>query len=279
MLKHRLKEPFGKAGLTVAVLALVLAMVGGAYAAGGLSKAQEKQVTKIAKKYAGKPGSDGATGPAGPAGPPGPGKDGTNGTNGTNGKTVLHGTTPPAAGTGTEGDFYIDTSADKIYGPKTATWGSGTSLKGETGFTEILPPGKTETGAWVANPQEGVEDYIPISFNIPLASPLGEGRVHHILPNGEESCLASGAEGEPATCNGSSRPPLKCLGSAQEPTAVEGNFCVYTGENFSGNVEVKNVFLPYGFVSLGIGTAGGSLLVDGTGTPTLATGAWAVTAE
>ena len=33
MLKRRLKEPFGKAGLIVAVVALVFAMLGGAYAA------------------------------------------------------------------------------------------------------------------------------------------------------------------------------------------------------------------------------------------------------
>jgi hypothetical protein len=95
---RQLKEPFGKAGLTVAILALVLALVGGAYAAGGLTKSQEKQVTKIAKKYAGKPGAAGPAGPQGPAGAAGAngkdgaagaaGKDGTNGQPGTNGKSV-----------------------------------------------------------------------------------------------------------------------------------------------------------------------------------------------
>src|SRR6476660_6457976 len=64
-------EPFGKAGLTVAILALVMAMVGGAYAAGALSGKQKKEVEKIAKKFAGKPGA--------------PGTNGTNGTNGTSG--------------------------------------------------------------------------------------------------------------------------------------------------------------------------------------------------
>ncbi len=82
-LRHPIRsitEPFGKAGLTVAILALVMALVGGAYAAGGLSKSQEKQVTKIAKKYAGKPGAPGAAGPVGPAGPAG--KNGKNGEQG-----------------------------------------------------------------------------------------------------------------------------------------------------------------------------------------------------
>jgi hypothetical protein len=102
-MRKKLTEPFGKAGLTVAVLALVLAMVGGAYAAGGLTKAQEKQVTKIAKKYAGKPGAAGATGPAGPGGAPGgpgpagkaggPGPEGPEGSPWTAGGTLPSGRT------------------------------------------------------------------------------------------------------------------------------------------------------------------------------------------
>jgi hypothetical protein len=67
----RKREPFGKAGLTVAVIALVFALVGGAWAAAGLSSKQEKEVTKIAKKYAGKQGPAGPAGTAGPAGPKG----------------------------------------------------------------------------------------------------------------------------------------------------------------------------------------------------------------
>ena len=92
-LRHPIKsarEPFGKAGLTVAILALVMAFVGGAYAAGGLTKSQEKQVTKIAKKYAGKPGAPGTNGTNGSPGAKGDtgaaGAAGTNGTNGENGK-------------------------------------------------------------------------------------------------------------------------------------------------------------------------------------------------
>ena len=62
---------------------------------------------------------------------------GTNGTNGTNGKTVLNGSGAPSNSTGSEGDFYIDTTANRIYGPKGATtWpASSTSLVGPTGAT------------------------------------------------------------------------------------------------------------------------------------------------
>jgi hypothetical protein len=71
------------------------------------------------------------TGPAGATGPAGP-----------DGKTVLNGTGAPSANQGSNGDFYIDTAANALYGPKTGDgWGSATSLigpqgaKGETGAT------------------------------------------------------------------------------------------------------------------------------------------------
>lgn len=53
---------------------------------------------------------------------------------GTNGKTILNGTTNPAPATGSDGDFYINTTTNQIFGPKTAgTWGSGTSMVGPQG--------------------------------------------------------------------------------------------------------------------------------------------------
>jgi hypothetical protein len=67
-----IREPFGKAGLTVAILALVLAMVGGAYASGALTGKQKREVKKIAKRYAGKAGPQGIEGKRGPTGPEGP---------------------------------------------------------------------------------------------------------------------------------------------------------------------------------------------------------------
>lgn len=88
-------------------------------------------------------GLTGATGTQGPIGLTGPA--GTNGTNGAqgpqgnagiDGKTVLNGSGPPSPTTGNNGDFYIDTTANIIYGPKSGTWpGSGVSLTGPTGAT------------------------------------------------------------------------------------------------------------------------------------------------
>jgi Collagen triple helix repeat (20 copies) len=70
---RRIKNQLGTASLTVAILALVVALAGTAIAAKRVfTKQQEKQIVKIAKKYAGKNGKDGAQGAAGPQGPSGP---------------------------------------------------------------------------------------------------------------------------------------------------------------------------------------------------------------
>lgn len=62
------------------------------------------------------------------------GANGSNGSNGTNGNTILNGSGAPSGGTGVDGDFYINTAAKSLYGPKTAgSWGSGTSLINSVG--------------------------------------------------------------------------------------------------------------------------------------------------
>lgn len=180
-----IREPFGKAGLTVAILALVFAMAGGAWAATGLNSKQKKEVTKIAKKFAGKPGAAGAAGANGTNGTAGTngtkgdtGAAGSNGTNGTNGKTVLNGTVDPGTGVGTTGDFYINTTTDKIFGPKPSpagAWPAGVELKGATGSPwsagGTLPSGSTETGAWSFKMASGTGE-TSLSFPIPLAGAL-----------------------------------------------------------------------------------------------------------
>lgn len=74
-------------------------------------------------------------GGVGPQGPQGiQGIQGVPGTNGVDGKTVLSGAGAPSAGLGVDGDFFIDTSAWNIYGPKTGgAWGTATTLVGPQG--------------------------------------------------------------------------------------------------------------------------------------------------
>jgi hypothetical protein len=190
---RRLREPFGKAGLTVAVIALVFAMLGGAYAATGLNSKQKKEVKSIAKSFQG-------TGPAGAQGPAGAkGDNGSNGAQGSKGDTGAGGPQGPQGPQGKQG----------IQGPP--------GKDGETGFTETLPPGETETGAWaVGNRAEAT--IVPLSFNIPLEE---APELHFVNTDEEES-----GEGE----EGVFHEVENCLGSAEEPTAPPGLVCIYAAE-------------------------------------------------
>ena len=89
---------------------------------------------------AGPTGSTGATGPTGVTGAQGAqgptGATGATGLAGADGRTILNGSVAPNTGLGANGDFYVDTAANKIYGPKAAgAWPSGVSLVGPAGPT------------------------------------------------------------------------------------------------------------------------------------------------
>jgi hypothetical protein len=76
---------------------------------------------------AGSAGAVGATGPAGATGPTGP--------TGVAGNTVLYGTAAPTT-EGVDGNFYIRTTTNFLYGPKAGgSWPAGTALIGPTGAT------------------------------------------------------------------------------------------------------------------------------------------------
>ena len=90
-------------------------------------------------------GPTGATGPIGLTGAQGPigsaGPTGQTGAAGTNGKTILSGVVAPTDGVGTNGDFYIDTLTNLLYGPKANdTWPAGVSLVGAMGPAGPIGP-------------------------------------------------------------------------------------------------------------------------------------------
>jgi hypothetical protein len=82
-------------------------------------------------------------------GPPGnDGADGSDGSDGADGRTIHNGSGTPDPSLGIDNDFYINTSAFTIYGPKTSgTWGSPASLKGNTGDTGATGATGPSTGA------------------------------------------------------------------------------------------------------------------------------------
>lgn len=247
-----LRNRFGIPGV-IAVIALVFAMIGGAYAASkGLTSKQKKEVTKIAKKYAGKPGATGPQGPAGPAGANG--KDGANGQNGANGKdgkSVVTGIATPAECP--DGGITVEVQ------------GSGVKKKicnGKTGFTETLPSGMTETGTWVALGEAASQEGVDYSFAIPLAAPLDGAHVHFF-----SDTVAGGAPGGDFGAT--------CTGSTTNPTAPSGHLCVYGEASSTALVDPAGPITIPGD-GLGASTAGAitSFLFLESGQ---ARGMWAVT--
>lgn len=128
----------GPIGLTGAIGPQGVAGTNGTNGTNGLSAYQiwlndgntgtEAQFLAALRGATGAQGIPGATGTQGIAG--------TNGTNGLDGKTVLNGTQNPTASTGNNGDFYINTTTNSLFGPKTSgDWGSGIALVGPQGAT------------------------------------------------------------------------------------------------------------------------------------------------
>jgi hypothetical protein len=271
-LYHRFHDRFGTAGVVLGVIALVLSLSGGAFAASkALTKSQVKKIAKEeAKKYAN-------SNPGAPGAPGSPGKDGTNGTNGTNGTDGVS-VTGTAASVGecpNGGVKYASASGDN-------TVCNGED--GTTGFTDTLPPGKTETGTWAvgeltagATPSSGNSMGVPLSFAIPLSEGLGAGQVHFINEDGEE--VFSAAPGDSGTSTA-------CTGSVEEPTAEQGNLCVYMGNNAfrvgsSSNDQIftasvtSSTHVPIN----GTNTAGAVLKITFSEPEAVMSGTWAVTEE
>jgi len=266
----RIHEKLGTAGLVVAIVALVAALAGSAYAAGGgLNSQQKKEVKKIAKQYAGEAGPAGPQGHAGangtngadgisPVGTAFSGEangckeggvkfvgantttacNGAKGSNGTGGKNVEVGT---ATG-GPSGECEFGGATVQVEGEAST---KEAVCNGESGFTEVLPSGKTETGAFALSGQyknfnEAVD---AATFAIPLSSALDGSHVHGV---------ANGEEYDPVTETFS--PAVKCTGSAADPTAPAGELCVYTAST-------SNMFIEAPLIQ----TLGGSEGADQTG--------------
>jgi hypothetical protein len=249
-----LRDRLGIPGL-LAIVALVFAMAGGAWAAkgGGLTAKQKKQVQKIAKKYAGKPGAPGAIGPAGPAGPPGPaGPAGANGVDGDDGVGVTTSTFSGSKGScnNEQGGIEVKSASGTTLVCNGQPWAVGGTL----------PSGETLTGPWMMAAGDTI---VPLTFNIPLAAPLESANVHYVTAKeiNEE-------EGQ--------QPPPACQGTAKEPEAAVGHLCVYErGATAAVGGIIGNPCESIGVPPPGACTVGAVLFSPGFSG--LAWGSWAVT--
>jgi hypothetical protein len=252
----RVQSRLGTAGLIVAVLALLAALTGAAYAASGaLTSTQKKEVTKIAKKYAGKPGATGAQGPQGL-----PGANGTDGTNGSPGA-------PGAAGKGVVLSPVSPGGECAAGGAKVEVEGNSASKKlvcnGLTGFTETLPSGQMESGAWSYGITASTVNLASASISFNVALPAGTlPQFHYIKTDGEDEA--------------------DCPGNDEEPDAAKGNLCVYLGEVVENPGTLSTELTSFTFNHSGISLIFNTPLIEGTipaeFKPSLAAGAWAVRA-
>jgi Collagen triple helix repeat (20 copies) len=271
------RNRFGTAGLAVSVIALVVALAGGAIAANGggdgkaTASAKAKRGPKGPKGPPGPAGSQGPAGPQGPAGAQGPagpaGANGVDGKDGATGPTGKTGATGPTGSAGTPGA----TGATGATGPTGPAGGVGGAL----------PPGVTQTGVWVLGAAqekittevEGNKEEVTvgpakargaISFTMPLSAQLTEAKVHYSNEPNFTDFDEAGSE------------TIGCEGAPAAPSAPQGHLCVYGPFSFGAGT-VEKIRRPGGGV-FGTSRFGAEILVllDGTG-EAFGGGTWAVT--
>ena len=267
-----LRNRFGIPGV-ISVVALVFAMLGGAYAA---QNSDDGKATASAKAKRGPKGPKGATGPAGPAGPAGPqgaagakGDAGANGSNGAQGSQGLPGKSVAVADysgplcPGSEEGATVEVAGEPLTKKHVCDGAPGTNGANGSPWTAggTLPVGSTETGVWRVK-GEGL-DSATFSFSIPLAAPLDEAHVHYIPSDTTP----------PTACENASHPGAASL---TNPEASSGNLCVYEQAAFQMFVfPINPASIPSG--PSGADISGAIMDVAGESAIAAAGGAWAVT--
>jgi hypothetical protein len=252
-----LRNRFGIPGV-ISVIALIFAMIGGAYAANnsadGDATASAKRTSTAGKRGPrgprGKPGKEGPAGPAGPQGLQGPpganGKDGAPGQAGApglNGKSVE---VEPIA----EGEEECEERGGALVKEEGASEGVPVCT-GSPWPVGTLPSGATLTGSWSSIITATTAALEALPFSIPLA---------------QSACTAEPNKGCLPVGSVHIAPHANCPGTAEDPQADPGHLCVYTGK-IDGEAELKNV-IPAGSSEVfgevqGASTTGAALFMEG----------------
>jgi len=251
-----LRTRFGIPGI-ISVLALVFAMIGGAYAAnddgGGQATASAKKGKPGPRGPRGPKGATGAAGPVGPQGAVGPA--GSNGSDGAKGATGSTGVTGPTGSTGATG-----AGATGATGPTGVTGATGAT--GVTG--PVGPQPATQTGSWGGLFDANENFAATISFALPLATGIANSNVVTIAKGGTP----------PASCdNGAGEAP-----SAENPEADAGFLCVFVAQSPPVEPEVPLVFKSGAMASQGASKTGAVLLGEFGAAGSTFWGTFAVTA-
>ena len=240
----RIHQKLGTAGFIISIVALIMALGGAAYA-GGISRAEKKEINKQAKKYSkqfsnkfskkyAKQGPKGDTGATGATGLPGaqgiPGANGAVGSPGPQGDPGAPGAPGAPGEPGEPGQPWVP---------------EGT-----------LPELATETGTWGGISEGGGFLVMPVSFTVPLAA--------------APEAIYVGEAGSVAGCPG----VVEGI-----PTASEGKLCIYASDELIGPPSFEGTLTATGESELEAGTSNsGAILQFACAGTCFAYGSWAVTA-
>lgn len=213
----RIRKRFTYANVAMTV-ALVFAMAGGAFAAGGFRITSIKQIKpSVVKRLRGKTGPAGKAGAQGPQGPAGlqgvpgsPGVKGEAGGPGANGVSVSSKELSKGDSHCPQGGSEFSAAEGKVtYACAGSPWTAGGTL----------PKGASEHGQWAltGKPPTPIPISTGISFPIRLASELSLEKVHVI---GEEEGFKEAKEAA-AIKSG------ECTGTWEDPGAASENLCIF----------------------------------------------------
>jgi len=190
------------------------------------------------------------------------------GAQGLPGHSVLNGSGVPGGGTGANGDFYIDTTAHAIYGPKTAgAWGSATSLIG--------PSGTAANTIWNGSGDPSTGDGVDGDFWINTTSNKIFGPKATTWPAGVSLVGPAGSPGSPGSpgadgktvLNGTAVPTTEgTLGDFYLKTDTSDLYGPKTGGGWGSPVSLLGS--PGSPGSPGAPGADGKTLLNGTSVPT-----------
>jgi hypothetical protein len=215
-----LRNRFGVPGI-ISVIALVLAMTGGAWAASKYIITSTKQIKpSVLKSLKGKTGPQGPAGPQGSAGPAG--AKGADGAPGANGQSVTNTALEPGNEDCPEGgtEFQVGAGTPSFactgepgeQGPEGSPWVVGAA-----------PTGAEMRGTWALNTNAaGAESvYAAVSTSVPLGGPIAI------------AIKAPGSFG-PIECAGTVENPLP---PTNEGAPMPSVLCVYAGGSTNVNLE------------------------------------------
>lgn len=272
----------GTAGLVVAIVALVFAMLGGAYAATG---GGNPLAAASGKKSAAKRGPKGPRGPKGDAGPAGPaGKEGSAGKDGLAGKAGKDGKDGEDGQPGTPGEspqvVLAFTGAEEEVGTPPgepchkaggieyeviSTGDSHIVCNGKEGSPwtvgGTLPSGQEEKGTWAFSVSGGDDlghALAPISFSIPLLGEVPESAIFIKTEGGSEKT------GFSEHCGGSPSAPVVTSTEYLTGQKKRNTICVIIDGGAVVNATLEEIRSSQ-FGNAGMSTVGGALVFSVTG--------------